>query len=179
MLAVGIAVLNELLTVGFRIYEVPYRFTTSIYVALHTVVWFLILGEISNMKTRIRSAMFLYIGFTLYNFCFLDGITNFNSYTFILGGLLYVLLFIVDSITELKRENLNYFTSPDYILIASPLLFFICFSFSFGFKTTRYDNMILFNHFTLWDLISYLANGSYYTLINLYIYQNKKSIYAE
>lgn len=172
--AVGLATVNELLTVAFRLYGLPYSFSTSVYVVFHTVLWFLIFIRVSSMATSIRSAMMVYIGFTLYNFCFLDGIRTFNSYTFIVGALLYVILFIADSVRELNRENLDYFSSPNYILIAAPVLFFTCFSFSFGFKTTLYDNVVLFDDFTVWNCISYFANITYYTMINIYLYRNKK-----
>ena len=90
------------------------------------------------------------------------------------GALLYVLLFLHDSFGELKKENFNYFTSNKYLLVATPVLFFIGFSFIFGFKNTDIDKIEILGLFTIYEFISYFANITYYTLINIYIYREKR-----
>lgn len=118
--------------------------------------------------------MLLFVLFAIVNFFFFDGVHKFNSYSFVTGALLYVLLFLYDSFGELKKENFNYFTSNNYLLIATPVLFFIGFSFIFGFKNKDIDKIEILGLFTIYNFISYFANITYYTLINIYIYREKK-----
>jgi len=164
---------NELLSLIFRYFTIPLFLSGTIYVVTNNLLWLLILYQISVLKRAIIGGIILFILFAIYNFFFIEGLYLFNSNSFVFGSMLYVILFIFDSFYELKKENLSYFLSNNYILLFSPVMFFIGFSLLFGFKNNEIDKIKCFNNLNLYECISYFSNIIYYTLINIYIYRSK------
>jgi hypothetical protein len=169
-----VSVINEVLCglfnhIGFSISNI-----CTGYVIVNCFLWLTILKEVSHNKKIIQNGVYLFLFFAIFNLLLLDGLHYFNSYTFVFGALLYVLFFLYDSSNELRKENFDYFNSPTFILISAPVLFFIGFSFTFGFKTNKIDKIIIYNHITLYNFISWFVNFIYYSLILVYVYQNKK-----
>lgn len=91
----------------------------------------------------------------------------------IVGAFIYLVLFIIESFYELQKENLVFFTSNRFILLFSPILFFLGFSVGFGFESFAILGKEIFG-FKLYDLISHFVNVVYYSLMNIYIYNEKK-----
>ncbi len=169
-----LSVVNEIVSLVLRANDLPIRLNTTIYVIANIYFWLALFYHVSRRRRTVLVAVALFTSFMIFNFVLLDGMHRFNSYTFVVGALLYVMLFIYDSAIELRKENLNYFLSNKYLLIASPVLFFISFSFLFGFRTIELRDIIIYDSITLFDFVSYFANIVYYTLINFYIYFEKK-----
>ncbi|MEO7173972.1 hypothetical protein [Flavobacterium sp.] len=92
---------------------------------------------------------------------------------FIVGALFYLIFFLFLSFKQLRNENLAFFTNNNFILLFSPILFFIGFSFVFAFKNRNLNETILWEDISLYNLISYFINIIYYSLINLYIYKER------
>lgn len=115
--------------------------------------------------------------FGLFNLVFIEK-GDCNFYTFIAGGLLYIALFIYESFLQLRNENFSFFLSRKYLLLSVPILFFFGFSFIFGFKSDELAERKIFGLIELFDFIAYFSNISYYTLINIYIYRERRLKYA-
>ena len=172
VLALGAA--NELLSLLFRKWEIPIRLSTNIYIILNALMWFFILHEVVSQKKIVLLILSLFMGFALFNFFLLDGVDSFNAYTFVLGSLLYVVLFIVASFSELGKENLKFFLSPAYMLIFAPVLFFIGYSLIFGFRNREIDGVPILGGLEFFEFISYFVNIIFYAMLNAYIWREKK-----
>ena len=127
------------------------------------------------MKFRkVKSILILlFLLFSLSNILFIERL-NLNFYTFIIGALLYVSIFIYESYKQLNRENLNYFKTNNFILLIAPILFFLGMSIVFGFRNSGIKDVIIFNKIELYTLITFTVNIIYYTLINLFIFKERK-----
>lgn len=150
----------------------------TVYAFLHNLLWFYILYLSISNKSMIRFGLLVFIVFGLINFIFLEGQKAFNFHTFILGAFIYISLFIYESFYQLKKENFTFFKSNNYLLLFSPVLFFFGLSFVFGFKSKALADTIVFGNISLYDFIIYFVNIIYYTLINIYIYRERKLKHA-
>lgn len=174
---VGILIIslgNELITYYLLIVGKSLAMFYSINVMLHHALWLYLLSQIVRLKQLVLYVLSAYIAFSLINLTMLQGLANFNTNTFILGALFYLILFIIDSFSRLKSEELTFFTSSKYILLCAPLLLFITLSFMMGFKSRTVYDVKIFGDATLYQSIAHFANLIYYILINIYIFDKKK-----
>ncbi|TGD59515.1 hypothetical protein [Flavobacterium humi] len=169
-----LSVINEFLTLHLVRIEFPYALNTTVFIVIHNLIWLYILYLNTNLKRLISFCLLAYLIFSLCNLLFLEGLHAFNYNSFILGAFMYMALFIYESLLQLKKENLAFFMSAKYILLAAPVLFFLGFSFVFGFKSHSLGDIVLFNNVSLYDFISHFVNVIYYTLLNIYVYREKK-----
>lgn len=166
-----LGVVNEVASEILLAKKLTVGLNTNIYVVSSSVLWLLIFKKISNRKSvNVAIAMFLLAA--ILNSFLLDGFYKFNFYTFVVGAMLYVLLFLIDSARRLRSGELDYFLSNDYLLITAPVLFFIGFSLIFGFRRSI-NGSISFFGIQLYDYISYFVNIVFYTLVNIYIIRQK------
>ena len=145
----------------------------SIYTLIHNLLWLLLMRSVAN-KLLITILCGIYLLFGITNLLFFEGMASFNHNSFIAGALLYVVIFILRSFNELKKENLHFFTSNKYILLFAPVLFFIGLSFVFGFKSALLAQTTIVGELTLYQAIITVVNFVYYSMINLYIYKEKR-----
>ena len=146
----------------------------SISVLLHNCLWLFLLSRVAHLRKVIRYVLAGYIAFALVNVSVLEGSDTFNYNTFIVGAILYLVLFIIESFRRLELEQLSFFTNSKYILLCAPLLLFICLSFIFGFKSKTLYQAKVFGNIPLYKAITHFANLVYYTLINIYIFRRKR-----
>jgi hypothetical protein len=146
----------------------------SISILFHHSLWLLILKDSVHFAKIVMWSIISFIIFGLCNLFFFEGWQHFNYYTFTLGAFLYLILFIIESFYQLKRENFTFFLSNNAILLLAPVLFFIGLSFMFAFKSKVISTTIIFGSVELYTVIIYFVNIVYYSLINLYIYREKK-----
>lgn len=170
---VAISLANEIVSSILKFNQISFSFYSSLCIITVNLFWLIILQKLSIFKSLIKIFTLLFLAFSLFNFFLIDRFNSFNSFAFIFGALIYTILFIYNSFYELKKENLDYFLSNDYLLISSPILYFIGFSFIFAFKNKDLDKIILFGIVSLYDFISYFVNFVYYTLINFYFFKEK------
>lgn len=170
----ALAIINEFLTKFLITKNISYAVNTTIYLFIHNILWLLLLQRICYHRQVIKAALCGYILFGIFNFIAIEGITNFNFYTFIFGAFLYIALFIFESFYQLKQENFLFFLSNDYLLLCSPILFFFGLSFVFGFKSEQLAKTTVIGLLHLYDFIVLFVNIVYYTLIIVYIYREKK-----
>lgn len=147
----------------------------SISFIFHQALWISLISWSINKKELGKILVASFTTFGLINICFIEK-SNLNYLTFISGALIYIVLFLFQSYRKLNEEELSYFTGNEYILLFAPVIFFFGLSFIFGFRNLQLLYIIIFGKTTLYTFIVYFANIVYYSLINLYIYRERKLI---
>lgn len=119
--------------------------------------------------------LFLFLSFALINLLCIQGSKELNTNTFILGSFTYCILFLTVSFIRLKRDDLGFFESDHFLLQFAPVLFFVGFSFIFGFNDSPIKDTIILPGIDLYTFVSYLVNITFYTLLNIYCIRRFKS----
>jgi hypothetical protein len=171
----SICFINEFVALILKAQEVPIDNLFNINVIIHNTLWLMIIGSFLNETKFIIVA---HIVFGIINLLFFEGLSKFNYFTFVFGALLYTIIFIYLSFKHLKKENLAFFLSNQYILLFAPVLFFLGLSFMFSFKSKELTSTYIFDGVKLYTFINYFVNLIYYFFINLYIYKEKKKGYV-
>ena len=83
----------------------------------------------------------------------------------------------MESFYQLKQENFPFFFSNQFLLLMAPVLFFIGLTFMLGFKNHEILMAVFFGKLQLYKTINIVVNIVYYTLLNIYIYREKKKVY--
>ena len=148
-----------------------------IFVLIYT--YFIIIFWLKFLFLVFNKKIFLPIAIPFSFFCFTmifvaDNLLNAAFYMFTVGSIIYITSFIVLSFNVLKIENFNLFLSNEFLLIISPIFFFIGLSFLFAFGSKSLFKEKIFGNIYLYNLINYSVNLIYYSLINLYIYKEYK-----
>lgn len=173
-----ICLITELSSAVLEYNHYPFDLVYSISIIIHISLWLIIISkQVLNKKV---ASIFLatFLLFSSINLFFGEGLVECNFNTFIVGALLYIILFIYESFYQLKKENFTFFKSNNYLLLFCPVIFFFGLSFVFGFKSKELAETIVFNKMALYDFIIYFVNIIYYTLINIYIYREKRLKHA-
>lgn len=147
---------------------------TVLYCYIHFVLWFFLLFKMVKKEKALRYIIPLYSIFCLLDFLYIEGAKSLNYYSFVLGTFIYVFSFIVFSFQNLKKEDFNFFLSNNYIILSSPVLFFIGMSLLFAFDTSALFHIKVINDINLYVIICYFVNIIYYFLINCYIYRENR-----
>jgi len=170
--------LNELLSLVLQFLHHRIGLLYSIMLFFHHSLWLLLLYKSTRHRQAFKILYFAYATFAAVNLFFIEGLEDFNFSTFIIGSFLYLILFIYQSFYELRQENFDFFNTNYYLLLFSPVLFLFGLSFVFGFKSAALATTKVFGEITLYELIIYFVNIIYYSLINIYIYREKKLKHA-
>ena len=144
---------------------------------LHNTLWLYILKLNFNNPKSIAVGILLFLVFSVVNIVRVT--EEFDYGIFICGAFIYLSLFIYHSFVELKKENVQFFTTNNYLLLCTPIILFVGLSFIFGFKSKNLAQTVVYGNTRLYYFIGYFANSIYYTLINIYIYISKKVQYAK
>ena len=168
-------VANIFLSHFLLIIKIPIALNSSIYVILHHTLWLVLLfANVRLPKPYKNIIITVFLTSAILNLLFFEGFHKFNYYTFIAGALIYLVAFILESFYQLQKEKLDFFQSNTYLILCAPVLFFIGFSFMFGFKSRSVTSAVVFGSVKLYAFISCFANIAYYTIINIYIYKERK-----
>lgn len=151
----------------------------SISIIIHHGLWIWMLAKNAAQKNAAFLLLGCFLLFGLINISFFEGTKEFNDYTFVFGAFIYIIIFIYESFCKLRLENFDFFTSNTFILLTVPVLFFFGYSFMFAFNSKNVTSFLLFGQLKLYTFISYFVNIVYYSLINLYIYREKKLKHVE
>lgn len=170
-----ICFVNEFVALMLKAQGMPIDNLFNINIIIHNTLWLMIIGA---FLYETKAVIVIHIIFGLANLFFLEGFSKFNYYTFVFGALLYTTIFIYLSFKQLKKENLSFFLSNNYILLFAPVLFFLGLSFMFSFKSRELTSTYIFNEMKLYTFINYFVNIIYYFFINLYIFKEKKAAYV-
>ncbi|WP_445454637.1 hypothetical protein [Flavobacterium sp. 25HG05S-40] len=177
LLIVLLVCLSTEITALFLIHNDSYEavgFLYSISILFHHAIWLIILTNSEMGKNFIKFVVPAYILFGLLNLCLFEGIHSFNYYTFVMGALLYVAIFIGLSFKNLKEENLHFFQLNDYILLFAPVMFFLGLSFNFCFRSHELSATIIFKDVKLYTFLNYFVNIIYYGAVVTYIQKSKR-----
>lgn len=164
--------LNELASLLFILMNISYSLLFTVSVMIHNALWLFVISKVCQRES-IYILLFYFV-FAFLNLLFVEGFVHFNYNTFIAGALLFIIIFISESFVRLKNEAFSFFSSNDYILIFAPVLFFFGLSFIFGFRSDVLSEKMLFGNVNLYEFINISVNLVYYTLINVYIYREKR-----
>ncbi len=167
-----ISILNEvILNFQYCSNKTIIGLNTTLYVIFLYVLWCFILFK---KKTKFNNIIiFCYILFSIINLFYIESWKIFNFNVFIVGALIYVISFLKICYFNLSKENFAFFQSNYFMLIFSPVLFFLGMSLMFSFRNKPLLSTNVFG-IQLYTLVNYTVNIIYYALINLYIYKERK-----
>jgi hypothetical protein len=168
-----LGVICEIVTAVFKNQPQINHSNINVYFIFNSVLWFLIFYEIGHNKKRVIWTIVGYLIFSVINLEFIEKGLNFNL--LIVGSLLYLILFVIESFVQLNNENLSFFQSNKYLLLFCPVMFFLGLNFILAFKSTSISSTKIFWDVTLYQLINYPVNMIYYTLINVYMFTEKRN----
>lgn len=153
----------------------PISLMYSISFIFHHAAWLFLLSHFLESKERMRIWIVVYIAFGVLNLLFFEGAVNINYYTFIFGAFIYLYFFISESFFQLKKDNFAYFTSNSYLLLFSPVLFFLGYSFMFAFQDYNIISTHVLGKIELYDFVGHTVNIMYYIFLNYYIFKERKA----
>lgn len=169
---------TEITATVLRVNNSSFGLVYTLSVILHHSIWINLLVKKVDNKRFYKMHFYAFLIFSLGNLLFYEGYSNFNYYTFVVGSLIYLLVFLLESFINLKKENLAFFEGTDYLLLFVPILFFLGFSFIFGFQSWKVSYILVFDKIPLYKIIMNFSSIIYYTLIIIYVYKEKKISYA-
>lgn len=151
----------------------------AVFLSIATIVlfglWFYVF-KLTNSAVVGQYINYIIGGFTLYGIfnVYSGSSEKFCYYTFVVGSFIYIVLFLSVSYFYLKKEALHFFQSNAFLLLFSPVCFFMGMSFMFSFNSRSITSYTVFNDFELYTLINYFVNFIFYFILNLYIYKERK-----
>lgn len=149
---------------------------STISIIFHDIFWLFILSIIVSFRKIVIMLILCFILFCIINLLFIEKFDQYNYYTFILGALIYLIIFFYESFFQLKNEHFVFFSSNNFLLLFAPVIFFLGISLMFAFDSKEITSTIVFGKVTLYKCIIYFVNLFYYALINIYIYKESKNI---
>ncbi|MGK4568494.1 hypothetical protein [Flavobacterium sp. 3HN19-14] len=163
--------LTELLVPLALYYKLNSKLIQSVGIVCHQSLWIMLVLKAVRKNTNVTK--FIIPGFLIsgmVNLILGEGINKFNYMSFVIGAFIYLTIFMLKNIKDLKNENVNAFLENDYLLLFSPVIFFFGMSFMLAFRGDIID-IKLFDDVTLWVFVVTYINVIYYVLINLYIFR--------
>lgn len=171
----GICAVTEIINSLLYYLQLSNGLVMSISIIFHDCFWLALLQRNTATKFQSIAVIGLFLAFAIINLFLMDSIYAFDYYSFVIGAFIYVVLFLYENFYQLKRENLSFFLSNSYLLLFAPVLFFIDLSLMFGFDSPAVTSKKVFGFIKLYDFTIYFVNIVYYSLINIYIYREKKN----
>lgn len=177
LLILWVCSLTEIVSSIFVYYRTSIGAVYSVSIILHDVLWLTLLLRNTSFSKNIRFLPFVFFALGCLNLLALEGSKSFNSYTFVLGSLLFIIIYLLESFKQLKSENFYFFSSSSFMLLSAPMLFYFGLSFAFSFKSKLLLHTFI-GEIILYDLLIYSVNIIYYTLINIYVYRERRLRHA-
>jgi hypothetical protein len=180
LLIIGVVIffLTEFSALTCRVNGLSYNLAYNIGTIFNDILWFYLL-LINFNKVKLFGILALaFLCFAFVDLQYIEGYHHFNVYTFVVGALIYLIFFVSESILQFKRENFDFFTTNENLLLYSPLFLFITISALTGFQDSELYDVEIIGGILLYDLVNTFGNLLYYGFINLYIYRVNKLQYA-
>lgn len=105
--------LTELVSIFLNYNKISVGFLYNISIYLQFVFWLVILTNVLKKRFVFFVIFFTIISVLTMFFKFLE----FNNYIFIIGSIIYLLVYISGNINLLKKENIDFFQTREYFLI--------------------------------------------------------------
>jgi hypothetical protein len=171
---VGILFLTELLSLILLYNNYSLSTLYSLSFILHNGLWLIILIK-KNLKLNFQISLMIAYFFICFSYVFyLKGKEDLNFNIFIFGSIIYLFIYLFKNTQNLRKENLIFFQSNYFLLISSPVIFLIGLSMLFSFKSNSLNSIKIFGDLNLYNFFIFFVNIIYYSLINLYIYKERK-----
>lgn len=150
-----------------NIYNISFIITNSL--------WIFLILRIFYFKNWIYILSFYLI------FCFLNLLlfekNQLNYLTFILGSILYLIIFIVGIKKILQNEKSLHLKKNDLVIICAPIFIFIGLSLIFSLRSNSLINAVLLYDIYLYDFIVYIINILFFILVMSYLIKiDKKNV---
>lgn len=168
----SLSVASELLSF---IFHPALRQIYNVYFILSFGLWLLLASGSTNNLLLMKLTISIFFVLAVLNLNFFQDFTRLNTNTFIAGSFLYCIQFLLESFKRLKKDDLDFFMNDHFLLLFSPVLFFVGFSFIFGFNDSPIKDTIILPGIDLYTFVSYLVNITFYTLLNIYCIRRFKS----
>lgn len=149
----------------------------SLFALIFNSIWLVLLKKVVLKNYYIKIIIPIYVFFGIANMFFYEGLTHFNHYNFIVGAFIYLFIFIYESFRQIKKENLLFFQTNNYLLLFAPVILMLGLSILVSFNNRTLNATIVFAGRTLYDIIGYFINLVYYSLLILYCYKEKNIKY--
>lgn len=169
---------TELITFILKRNDITHNPAYNISLIIHTVLWFKLLFINSNKPHLFLWVSFGFVILALVDMFFVEGWGEFNVYSLLAGALIYLYFFVVVNIQQFNRENFDFLTSNENMLLYTPLFLFITLIAVTGFKDNELYDVEIIKDYPLYELVNTFGNLLYYGFINLYIYRVNKLQYA-
>ena len=167
---------NIIITDIFIHYNISFYINSNIYTILHAGLWIYILHKhLTSVQKKLVGSIWAVL--TISYLCTTDiSATYYNRY-FPFTSILYIIMFLLVCVKALKKEDIEFFQSKQFILIFSPVMYFLGMSFIFAFiESGRFSEVYVFGEIGIYEFINFVVNVIYYSLINYYIYKSKKNV---
>lgn len=174
LLILAVCLVTEIVNSVLSLWRLSNGLATSISILFHDSFWILLLSRNLSYRLTAKAGLALFLIFAIGQLIFMEGLFTFRYYSYIIGAFIYIVLFLYENFHQLRKENLSFFFSNTYLLLFAPVLFFIDLSLMFGFESPALTSAKIFGNIKLYDFVIYFVNLVYYSLINIYIYREKK-----
>jgi hypothetical protein len=162
--------LTEIVAIFFKFYDYSLNLFYNVSMALQFYLWLsLLLNVFKKQKSFVVLTFILLIAFS-----FLNHILVLNKTNFLIGSFMYLIIYIYNVFKLLKSEEIDFFLSNQFILISSPILFFLGMSLMFAFTFDSLRATVVFADLKLYKLVNYFINIIFYSLLNVYIFKERK-----
>ncbi len=171
-----LSTITEIINSIFELMDESVRLTTTISIILHDILWLVLLRDVTGRKMLGNIALIAFATFALTNLALVEGTSKFNFATFVLGALLYVVIFLYHSTIKLRNEEFSFFIDNSFLVVFAPVIFFVGLAMLFSFQNfeLHYTNVL---GIKMWDWIIYFVNIIYYSILNIYIYRQRRIAY--
>ena len=166
--------LTELTTFLCLYYKKNFAINYTISAIIQNSLWLFLLFYVTKHLFFFKYLIIVYVTFGIINLTLIQGDIVSNHFTFIFGALFYLIVFVFESFNQLKKENLLFFQSDDYLLIFSPVIFFLGYTLISAFNSSLLSSTKILGGIVLYNLIGYFINCLYYSLIIIYFYKQSK-----
>ena len=168
-----ISVFAELVNSYLNMNHLSYGTFTTFNLVSSIILWFLILHMIFETKRLLILSIVIFSLFALYNLLFVEGVHNFNYYTLIFGAFLYILFFVFECFFQLKKDNFYFFQSNKYILILSPVIFFMGLLVLFIVKSLALSSSAFRGDIMILPFVQVNVYLAFYLSLNYYILKER------
>ncbi|RZJ65133.1 MAG: hypothetical protein EOO50_14935 [Flavobacterium sp.] len=151
----------------------PLKTSQSILLSLHQILWLVLISRFWKRRDKQTFLVGIVIFFLMDSLC-IEGFESVACYTLVLTSLCYLTIFAAYSTKLLKNENFNAFMADRFILLSAPLLFFFGMSAILGFRSNPLSTTEI-NGIQLYKIVNITINVTYYPLLLVYIYRQKKA----
>jgi hypothetical protein len=171
--------LTEQLTSLCIVMDIHYGMLYTVGAIIINLFWWFLLLQFASNRRMAHILLAVYMVFALCNILFIEGYEGFNLYTFIIGAFSYIAVFMNENLINLRKENFAYFESNEAILLYAPIVLFFLTGFIMGFNNTTLFDVEIIRSSSLYEIIAFIGNFVYCTLMVAYIYREKKMSYGK